>query len=233
VRRFGRRLTAGLSVAFLVAVAWSAQASAHVTINTLGVVTQGSFAKIGFSVPNERSDAGTVKLRVQFPQDHPLAFVSVQPVAGWEIEPAMRTLDAPLQSGSGSTIDQVVDTITWTATGDTRIEPGQFELFWVSAGQLPSDVTSLTFPTIQTYSSGEEVSWIDQPAAGGAEPEHPAPTLQLAPADGASAATSASDDDGSDTLAIVAIVVGGLGLLAGAAALIGVRRRAPAPPTAA
>ena len=38
------------------------------------------------------------------------------------------------------------------------------------AGPMPSDVTSLSFPAIQTYSSGEEVSWIDQPTSGGAEP---------------------------------------------------------------
>jgi uncharacterized protein YcnI len=37
---------------------WSASASAHVTINTLGPVTNGSFAKLGFSVPNERDDEG-------------------------------------------------------------------------------------------------------------------------------------------------------------------------------
>jgi uncharacterized protein YcnI len=54
-------------------------ASAHVTIDTLGPVEQGSFAKLGFSVPNERDDAGTVTIRAQMPQDHPIAFVSVQP----------------------------------------------------------------------------------------------------------------------------------------------------------
>ena len=65
---------------------WSSAASAHVTINTLGTVTQGSFAKLGFSVPNERDDAGTVELRVQMPTDTPLAYVSVQPMPGWEID---------------------------------------------------------------------------------------------------------------------------------------------------
>ena len=129
----------------LVVGVWSAQASAHVTINTLGPVTQGSFAKVGFSVPNERDDAGTVKLSVQLPQDHPLAFVSVQPVPGWEIETTTRTLDEPLE-GEGGSITEVVDTVTWTATGDTQIAPGQFELFWISAGQMPTDVTELSVP---------------------------------------------------------------------------------------
>ena len=123
----------------------------------------------------------------------------------------------------------MVDTITWTATGDTQIAPGQFELFWISAGQMPTDVGELAFPAIQTYSSGEEVAWIDTAAEGGAEPEHPAPTVQLvaadADADAAADGASSGSDDGSDTLAIVALVVGGLGLVAGIAALVLGRRR--------
>ena len=223
--RMVRRMLAVVAVAVLGGGLWAASASAHVTVNTLGTVTQGSFAKFGFSVPNERNDAGTVKLKVQFPQDHPLAFVSVQGIPGWDIETTTRKLDTPIDV-EGSSIDEVVDTITWTATGDTQIEPGQFELFWVSAGPMPSDVTSLSFPAIQTYSSGEEVSWIDQPTSGGAEPEHPAPTLQLvAPSgDDASSATSDGGDDGdSNVLPIVALVVGGLGLAAGAIALVRTR----------
>jgi uncharacterized protein len=132
-------------------------ASAHVTIDTFGPVEQGSFAKLGFSVPNERDDAGTVMIRVQMPQDHPIAFVSVQPKAGWEVETTTRTLDEPIEAESG-TISEAVDTITWTATGDAQINPGEFDWFWVSAGPLPNDVDSLSFPTVQTYSSGGRVA---------------------------------------------------------------------------
>jgi len=70
------------------------------------------------------------------------------------------------------------------------------------------------------------VTWIDQ-STGGAEAEHPAPTLQL------SAASTTSDDadssDSDDTLAIVALVVGALGLVAGGAALVVARRSRPKP----
>ena len=151
---------------------WSSQANAHVTIDTLGPVSQGSFAKIGFSVPNGRDDAGTVKLSVQLPQDHPLAFVSVQPMPGWKIATTTCALDEPLE-GEGQSITEVVDAVTWTATGDTQIAPGQFELFWISAGQMPTDVTELGFPAVQTYSSGEEVAWIEETTEGGPEPERP------------------------------------------------------------
>ena len=52
--RLGRLLSGGAVVA-AVLVGVSSPASAHVTIDTLGPVSQGSFAKIGFSVPNERT----------------------------------------------------------------------------------------------------------------------------------------------------------------------------------
>jgi len=161
-------------------------------------VTQGSFAKVGFSVPNERDDAG-------------------------------RTLNEPL--GEEGSITEVVDTITWTATGDSQIAPGQFELFWISAGQMPTDVTELSFPAVQTYSSGEEVDWIERPAEGAAEPEHPAPTLQLVSADEATGAPTiddAVDDDGTDTLSILALVVGAAGLATGITALLMTRRQSRA-----
>ena len=233
--RFIKRCGAGAGAVLLMVGLWFGTASAHVTINTLGVVTQGSFAKVGFSVPNERDDAGTVKVKVQFPQDHPLAYVSVQPLPGWDVETTTRQLETPLE-GEGSTITQVVDTVTWTATGDTQIKPGEFQLFWVSAGQMPTDVTSLSFPTIQTYSSGEEVSWIDKATEGGVEPEHPAPTLQLAASDSGASATPttaapavADDGDSSDgdsnALSIVAIVIGALGLVAGGVALATSRKQ--------
>ena len=84
---------------------------------------------------------------------------------------------------------------------------------------MPTDVTELVFPAVQTYSSGEEVAWIDQPTEGTAEVEHPAPTLELV------AATGEDDaDDGTDTLAIVPVLVGAVGLIVAGIALIQTRR---------
>ncbi len=176
-----RRLIGGLASVVTTAVALAVTAlpaSAHVTIDTFGAVEQGSFAKLGFSVPNERDDVGTVMIRVQLPQDHPIAFVSVQTKPGWEVAMTTRVLDTPVEA-EGGTLTEVVDTITWTATGDAQINPGEFDWFWVSAGPLPTDVDSLSFPTVQTYSDGEEVAWIEPIGADGTEPEHPAPTVEL------------------------------------------------------
>ncbi len=72
-------------------------------------------------------------------------------------------------------------------------------LFWISAGQMPTDVTELVFPAVQTYSSGEEAAWIEETTEGGPEPELPAPTLQLVATDGggeeAIAAPAADEED--------------------------------------
>jgi Domain of unkown function (DUF1775) len=51
-------------------------------------------------------------------------------------------------------------------------------VFRISA-KLP-DADTVSFPTTQTYADGAVVKWDQAPAPGGAEPEHPAPTLTLA-----------------------------------------------------
>jgi periplasmic copper chaperone A len=225
-----KRTIVGFAVVALMIGLSAGSASAHVTIDTLGAVEQGSFAKLGFSVPNERDDSGTIELQVQFPADHPLVFVSVEPTPGWEVTITMQQLDPPVEM-FGSSFGEAVDTITWTAEEGTQIGPGEFDWFWVSAGAMPTDVDVLEFPAVQTYASGEVVRWIEPQTEGGEEPEHPAPTVALVAAtESANDAAAVDDDDDDDgtTLAVVALIVGGLGLVAGIAAIaIGRRRTAP------
>jgi periplasmic copper chaperone A len=217
-RGLGRAVVGAGAVAALVGVPWST-ASAHVSIITYGDVEAGGFATIGFNVPNERDDSGTVALAVQMPPDHPFTSVRTQPKPGWEIETTTRTVEG----------EDVVDTITWTASDGSEIAPGQFDQFWISVGRLPEDVAIVEFPAVQTYASGEEVRWIEPTPAGGEEPEHPAPALALtAPSDDAAATDSAGSDSGdsdSTTLAVIALVVGGLGLVTALAGLVMTRRR--------
>ena len=71
-----------------------------------------------------------------------------------------------------------MSTITWTAT-DAGLAPGQFDLFTISAGPLPTNTSKLTFKAIQTYSDGTTVNWIQATVKGAPEPEHPAPVLTL------------------------------------------------------
>ena len=155
-------------------------AFAHVTVQP-GEATQGGFATVAFQVPNERDDASTVQLEVTFPADHPIPFVSTQPVEGWTVQVDKAPLDTPI-SGEGEDITEAVSKITWSGGS---IAPGTFQRFPVSLGPLP-ETASLEFKSVQTYSDGEVVRWIDSVTPGGEEPERPAPTLTL---------VAATDDD--------------------------------------
>jgi uncharacterized protein YcnI len=221
------RLVLAATVAAVLVAVFAGPASAHVTIPDPG--EKGGFSIVTLSVPNERDDASTTKIEVQLPKDAPLAFVSVQPKPGWEVATTTRKLEKPIEA-FGETYDEVVDTVTWS--GGT-IEPGQFDTFALSVGPLPDDVDSLAFPAIQTYSSGEEVAWIDPVVEGEDEPEHPAPTLALVAEGGSDdaattttvAAQESGDagngaDDGTDGVAVAALVVAVIAALLGGAALV-------------
>jgi uncharacterized protein len=218
-----------------------------VTINP-GSATAGGFATLGLQVPNERDDASTTKIEVQLPTDSPLASVSVEPHAGWSHKEDVTKLTTPVRTDDGEITD-AVSRITWTADNPAAaIKPGEFAQFRISVGPLPDKAGTLAFKTLQTYSNGEVVRWIDVAPSGGPEPEHPAPTLSVlaasstapassatgsgsgtaataATATGAAAASKDSSDGTARGLAVAGIVVGALGLGAGAAGLAAARRR--------
>lgn len=202
---------------------------AHVSVNPSSA-PKGGFTTLTFQVPNEREDAKTVKVEVQFPQDHPIADASVMPVPGWTVKVAKKPLTTPITTDEGATLNDAVGTVTWTASNG-GLGDGEFQQFPVSVA-LPSDTDSLVFPTIQTYSDGKTVDWVERSTPGAAEPENPAPTLALTAGttsanDSAAAATTTSDDSDSNALAIVGLVVGALGLIVAIVALVAARRRAP------
>lgn len=200
-------------------------AFAHVTVQP-GEAEQGGFATVAFQVPNERDDASTVKLEVTFPEDHPIPFVSTQPVEGWTVQVDKAKLARPIE-GEGESITEAVSKITWSGGS---IEPGTFQRFPVSMGPLP-ETASLEFKSVQTYSDGQQVRWIETADPGGDEPEHPAPTLTLVkatstdttasttPAVPSDVATS-SDVDSAKTVGIIGIVLGALGLIVAIVALV-------------
>ncbi|MEU9060138.1 YcnI family protein [Streptomyces sp. NPDC048430] len=170
-------------------------ASAHVSVQPQGEAAKGGYATVNFKVPNERDNASTVKLEVNFPTDHPLASVSPQPVPGWKIDVTKSKLAKPLEV-HGKKINEAVSKVTWVAD-DSGIEPGFFQQFPLSVGQLPEDADQLVFKALQTYSNKEVVRWIEEPVEGGEEPESPAPVLALtAPAADAHGATAADDKSG-------------------------------------
>ncbi len=161
--------------------------------------------------------------------------MSVKPLNGWSVQADKTKLATPIKSDDGE-ITEAVTKITWTATPDAAIKPGQFQEFDVSVGPLP-ETDKIVFKALQTYSDGDIVRWIEEPGADGKEPVHPAPTLKLAKASSDtstagghgdsntsnSAATKATDADARSranaglglgiaalVLALVGVALGGL-----------------------
>ena len=226
------RSAAVLAAVTVVVLGLAQPASAHVTVSSAAAV-QGGFAKLTFRVPNEKATAQTVQLEIFLPTDAPVASVSLKPVPGWTAATERTTLATPI-TAHGREISEVVSKITWTAGDGAAIQAGQFQEFDVSMGPLP-EVDQMIFKALQTYSDGDIVRWIEEPA-GGSEPEHPAPVLKLAKAGGAGAPPDAAPapSEGSDGLAVglgVAGLVAGLaGLVVG---LLAYRRTPVAAPTPA
>jgi uncharacterized protein YcnI len=164
-----------VGVAALLVVLVATPAGAHVTVSPTRA-TRGSFTVLTFSVPNEKTNANTTAVQIGFPTERPIAAVSYQPMPGWSTTVARTKLAKPLSTDDGD-VNEVVSSITWTATG-AGLAPGQFELFTVAAGPLPN-VKRLAFPAVQTYSDGDVVRWIETPTKGASELEHPAPVLRV------------------------------------------------------
>ena len=163
-------LAAAVTAAVLAA---PAAAQAHVTLNPREV-TAGSFTVMNVRVPNERDDAGTVKVDVRFPD----GFYSVlyKKVPGWKVKVVKEKLDRPVER-EGLKITEQVARIVWTGTPRKGgiVKPGQFEEFPIST-QVPQGEAGsfLTFKAYQTYRDGERVRWSGPPEA-----EHPAPRVKL------------------------------------------------------
>ncbi|MGH4024594.1 MAG: YcnI family protein [Pseudonocardiaceae bacterium] len=211
------------------AIVLAAPAAAHVTVQP-GEATQGGYTAFAFRVPNERPDAGTVKIEVTLPADHPIGSVRTKPMTGWTAK--------VVKQGNA------VRTVTWTAQPGVRINPDEFQEFEVAAGPLPEDTDTLVLATKQSYDNGEVVAWDAPPVAdGAAEPEHPAPVLELQPAaaeeaghdeaghgdpaaptvTGATEATHGTDST-ARLLGGAGLVLGALGLGFGAGAVLRLRR---------
>ena len=204
------------------ALAVPATAYAHVTLNPREWEA-GGFARFAVRVPNERDNADTTRVTVQFPEN--VVSASFQPVEGWKRTVEMERLDEPIQEEGEDPITERLATVTWSGG---RIRPGEFQEFGVSF-QVPDDAVgeSLAFPSIQRYSNGEVVRWI-----GPEEADEPAPLVEVLPAaeeeaDAAATpapeATPASEEpsggDDDTGRANLALGVGIAGLVAGLGAL--------------
>ena len=154
--------TAAATLLYLGPAAAITTAGAHVQATSTDAA-RGAFATVSFQVPNESTTNTVTAVTVDLSN---VSAVQTEAKPGWS---AKVDRDAATNT---------VRSVTWTAAPDTGIPVDQFGVFRISA-KLP-DADTVGFPTTQTYSDGVAVKWDQAPAPGGAEPEHPAPTLTLA-----------------------------------------------------
>lgn len=216
----------------------AAPAAAHVSVDP-SEGAAGSSTILTFSVGHGCEGSRTTGITVQIPEQ----ILSVTPTRNpdWEVEKVIDQLDEPATDAHGNEVTERVAEVVYTA--NEPLPDGIRDEFELSL-QLPDAAgETLAFPTIQTCEEGE-TAWTEVAADGNTEGlESPAPTVTILPAEEGAAHSAASaeteptsaeetepvaaevEDDG-DVLGVVALVAGLLGLAAGAAALVLVRRRA-------
>ena len=232
------------------ALAITASAQAHVSLHPNTLPT-GSGPTVDVRVPNETSDARTVKVDMKVPPGFTL--ISPEPVAGWTAVVRTEKLAKPIKTDDGAVTEQPTE-VVWTAAKGKGTPAGEFQNFPLQIVVPGKDGDVLSFKTVQTYSDGSVVRWID--AVDG---EHPAPTVNVTaeggflqdqagdagpPAPDSSGGGAATDQTtttpatvtktvaqsssgASKGLGIAALVIAILALLAGLAALA-TRRKATA-----
>ena len=244
-----RRAVISAGAALLAVFALAAPAAAHVTVASDDDTRGADDAILTFRVPNEEDNAVTVKVDIKFPSKNPIASVKPSPKPGWAITTKTVKFNPPIKTDDG-TITEGVGEVIYTASSPANGIPiGGFEAFQVLVGPLP-DAAEVAFPTVQTYSNGKVVSWIEPVTDPANPPENPTPILELAaasdagsgdataapaPSPSASATAASVDLSGYATtskantglyLGLAALVVGALGLAAGGIALARSRRKA-------
>ena len=129
------RIVGILVVSAVAAVLASPSAFAHVD----AILDGGGAGKTGLitlRVPAESGNPATTKVEVRIPDDIQIRTVLARPIAGWELDIKKRKTNPPIYKDDGTPVNEVVSSVTWTATGP-GILPGQFDDFVLEAGPLP------------------------------------------------------------------------------------------------
>jgi uncharacterized protein YcnI len=142
------------------------------------------------AVPTEKENAATTQVVLTVPKG--FSIDSFVPSPGWK--------RAAQSTGSGE--NTVIQKVTWTGGHVPTEEDALFQFL----GQ-PSKPGTYTFQVQQTYSDGSIVNW-----SGPESSDAPAPAIE--------AKSSLGGGGGNSTLAIVALVVGAVGVLLGVIALV-------------
>ena len=93
-----------VAVAATISLIGPAAASAHVTLQPKEAPA-GAFTKLDVRVPNEKDNASTTKVDVQFPPG--FVFASYAPVPGWTAKVVKAKLAKPVKTDDGEITEEV------------------------------------------------------------------------------------------------------------------------------
>jgi uncharacterized protein YcnI len=218
-------------------------AQAHVSLHP-NTIPAGAFVTLDVRVPGEEEHAYADKVDMLLPPG--FTEVDTQNVPGWSVKETKVKLKKPLKTPGGP-VEEEISHIVWTGDRSTlgRLGNGTFIQFPLSIA-MPEGIAgkTLAFKTLEFYSNGKVVHWIGPPDAS-----YPAPTVDITPKGGviedvaggeagptgqsptasstepASGSSSGGSEGASEGLGVAALVLGALGLLTGASALVVARRR--------
>jgi uncharacterized protein YcnI len=184
--------TKALLAVLAAALVLPAAAFAHARVSP-PVGTKGQLELYNLAVPTEKDHAQTTE--IEFTPPAGFSIDSFVPSPGWKRVVA--------QTGSGE--DAVITKVTWSGGKVPTGEDASFSFLAV-----PSSSGAYTFGVRQTYSDGSVVDW-----NGPESSDTPSPTIDVR-----SSLGGGGGGGGSSTLALIALVVGAVGILLGGLALL-------------
>ena len=212
-----RRLALALAAAALAVGALAAPAGAHTEIAPERAPA-GSDTEFTMTLENERSDAGTVKVELYFPDGQQIPVLAVPDVGEWTGAP---------QGGPGGgpgTLGDPAPGITWQRPSGSPDDDPELKFTL----RLPDRTGVISMAVLQTYSNGDVDRWIEPWPAGTPEPDRPAPKIEVTAAGGSttskpstpstsvspSSTTAPADGGGSSSTIWIAAAVGGVAVVA-------------------
>ncbi|MHB1138660.1 MAG: YcnI family copper-binding membrane protein [Microthrixaceae bacterium] len=251
VARRGRSLAVVAAASLSATLLWAAPAGAHISPQD-PEATAGGYFTTAFKVGHGCEGSPTTRIEIKMADG--VTSVKPQPVAGWNLSTTMRTLDPPVDN-HGTPITETVDTVVWEGgslpdselqmfwvsmklpegdAGDTlafpvvqTCEAGQTD--WIEPIVEGEDEPEHPAPVITLTAAGEDAHGdAGDATTGSANPDDGSSSDASDADDGGEEAAAVTDveDSNSNSLAIVALVLGALGLVLGGVALVRSGRRA-------
>ena len=166
-------LLAAALIAPAAALLAPAAAQAHISLHP-NTIPAGAFATLDVRVPGEQEGAHVEKVDVLFPRG--FTGVDYENVVGWSTRVIEAKLPKPIEE-DGESIDTEVSQMVWTWTGPLgKVSDNQFIDLPLSVAIPAGDAgRALEFRTVQSYSNGQVVHWIDPSLTA----EHPSPRINV------------------------------------------------------